>query len=96
MARLPLQYNEIQRETVEDSEHKLYSIIGQLELRWHQKDLARSHPETFYVVEMADYEVILGATAFSEIADASDSAIRILGLDRQTTGMTHPPCIAEQ
>lgn len=87
MARLDLSYTEPQHETVEDCEGKLYSPIGQLELRWRKKDLARSHPETFYVVEMTACDVILGATAFSETIDATDSRVRILGLDQQTTGM---------
>lgn len=90
-APLQLGYTEPQRETVEDSEHKLYSPIGQLQLRWYKKGRARSHPETFYVVEMTACEVILGATASSETTDANDSAIRILGLDQQTTGMTQSP-----
>lgn len=84
VARLQLGYTEPQRETVEDSEHKLYSPIGQLQLRWYKKGRARSHPETFYVVEMTAC-VILGATASSETTDANDSAIRTLGLDQQTT-----------
>lgn len=93
VAHLQLGYTEPQRETVEDSEHKLYSPIGQLQLRWYKKGRARSHPETFYVVEMTACEVILGATASSETTDANDSAIRTLGLDQQTTGMTQsPPC----
>lgn len=91
VARLQLGYTEPQQKAVEDSEHKLHSPIGQLKLRWCKKGLARSHAETFYVVEMAAYEVILGATASSETIDANNSAIHILGLDQQTTGITQFP-----
>lgn len=93
MARLQLKFVESQREPVEDSEHNQYSPIGQIKLRWHKKDLARSHAETFYVVEMTACEVILGANVFSESTDAVDSGIRILGLDQQTTGMTQSPLL---
>ena len=93
MARLQLEFIESQREAVEDSEHNQYSPIGQIKLRWHKKDLARSHAETFYVVEMTACEVILGANVFSESTDAVDSGIRILGLDQQTSGMTQSPLL---
>lgn len=96
VARLPLDYTQLQPETVEDSEPKRYSLIGQLKLRWHKKDLALSHPETFYVTEMTAYEVILGATASSEATDAIDSGIHTLGLDHQTTGMTQSSHLAQQ
>lgn len=35
---------------------------------------------------MTNYDVILGATAFSETTEEIDSRVRILGLDQQTTG----------
>ncbi|MCJ1462995.1 hypothetical protein MMC07_001599 [Pseudocyphellaria aurata] len=83
--RLPPDYTGTQRDTVEDSDKNQYSPICQIELRWHYQGRGRSHPETFYVVEGAAWEVILGAKASAENTDAFDSGIRILGLHQQTT-----------
>lgn len=96
VARLQLDYTQGQRETVDHSETKRYSLIGQLKLRWHRKDLALSHLETFHVTEMTACEVILGATASSEATDAIDSGIHTLGLDQQTTGMTQSSHLVRQ
>lgn len=71
--RQGIPYTVSQREPVVDSKQTPYFPIGEVDLRWHRRNAARSYSETFYVVDTATDLVILGATAFPERSDSTGS-----------------------
>ena len=64
---------------VKDSESTVYFPIGQVELRWHKKDEAKSFDELLFVVDDSVPLIRLGATAFPEATNpAAPGVPRIL------------------
>ena len=49
---------------VRDAQGVEHTPVGKVDLRWHKKELAKSHSELFFVVDKPKPIVILGATAF--------------------------------
>ena len=86
--RLGVTYRSCHEELIQDSKKRFHSPIGRLELRWHQRDKAKSFLETFFVVESVDSFVILGASAISKAKQCMACDIHTLGLKKQTAGMT--------
>ena len=84
--RLGLVYTTCQHDPVKGSQPKTYMPIGKVELRWHKEGEAKSYPETFYIVESTDDDVILGRASFSEEDEARRSLIHTLALAPQTAG----------
>ena len=74
-----------QRPPVQDSKGKKFSPIGQVNLLWHRKNVARTNPQKFFVVEMSGKDVIFGADVIPK-DNAPD--IHTLGLKPQTAGKT--------
>ncbi|KAL8760717.1 MAG: hypothetical protein Q9184_003119 [Pyrenodesmia sp. 2 TL-2023] len=87
LAKVRVDYTPCQKEAVRDSRNITYSPVGSVRLRWHKKDKGKSHDETFFVVDRADYLVILGASAFPNSNQSVGDEIYPIGLDQQTAGI---------
>ena len=57
-----------------------YNVIGTVKLNWHRRDSAKSHLETFSVVDSASAIVIFGRNALPK---SKEPDIHPLGLERQ-------------
>ena len=75
-----LSYSPSQQGPAKDSENKVYSPIGEVNLRWHKEDRVKSFAETFYVVDTAVWLVILGKTAIPQVINSRADQIHTLGL----------------
>lgn len=69
-----------------DSKNVRHSPVGRVDLRWSRQETAKSHAETFYVVDRAEPLVILGAPAFVEDVPSAGQTIHPIGLKQQTAG----------
>lgn len=84
--RLRVTYTPCQKAAVTDDRNIQYSPIGEVTLRWHKKQGAKSYSETFFVVDAQTALVILGQTAFPNISQSSGDNIHTLGLKSETAG----------
>lgn len=62
----------------------VYSPVGQVNLRWHKQEAAKSYAETFYVVDQETPLVILGSSAFENSNKSAGDNIHSIGLGPQT------------
>jgi hypothetical protein len=88
--KLAVGFHPCSREPDTGSENKLYSTIGKVVLRWHEKDSAKSYSETFYVANIATPAAILGATAN---LSSKEPTINPVGLEKQTAGIVNLPLL---
>ena len=89
--RLQAKPEPAQQGPVKDSKGKIYTPTGKVDLLWHRKTASRSNQQTFFVVDLSELVVILGANA---IPPESSSRIHTVGLKTQTEGTTRKTCIA--
>lgn len=90
MDRLKVPYDLRQQRSIRDSQNRRYVLIGEVDLRWHKKNGAKSHPQHFCVVNTNTPLVILGKTC-SARENQSAHEIHALGLHSQTAGMARCP-----
>lgn len=82
-------YTSCQEETVRDAKGAKHSPVGKVDLRWHKKELAKSHAELFRVVDDNTSMVILGATAFPQSTKPAGASVKPIGVTHLTAGL-HP------
>lgn len=96
LAQLKVDCIPCQKETATDSTGVQHSPVGQIKLRWHKKDQAKSYSEVFFVVNSKTPMVVLGSTAFPDGNQLSSTTgnVHPVGLHQQTAGL-HSPFICD-
>ncbi len=69
-----------------DAKGVVHTPVGEVDLRWHKKELGKSHSEHFYVVDKPKSIVILGATAFQAHTQSAGGSVQPIGMEQQTAG----------
>ncbi|KAL8829368.1 MAG: hypothetical protein Q9191_002055 [Dirinaria sp. TL-2023a] len=76
------QYNPIQPVTIRDSDNRLHSVIGNVDLKWRKKDTYKTRHQKFSVVNSSAEFVRMDKNALPKAKEAD--IIDTLGLQKQT------------
>lgn len=83
--RLGTSYNASSTSSVVTSGGRSYNIVGTVKLSWHRRESAKSHPETFSVVDSKSALVVLGRNALPKDKEPD---IHPLGVEQQSEGIS--------